>query len=383
MEQEQEQEQDLPNQEDQELELINPYCLFVSSNVPNWLMRIPDISHGAKLCYGRLCQYAGQNGKCFPTQRALAEELSVTRKAISAYIRELKRYKLIISVSKGLGKSNEYKFVKHEAMEFRNDEISSKSESNKVTPKDKIVANMGNVVTPPCNLIEVPPSVRLLLSTKENQLREKREREDQEPSLSSNNIFSINDNINLDIKGAIDNIRTKWKTWVHAYNLNDKTYISDSKIETLLADPLFDFDKLLAQIAVSNRLRGIGRGNSKSNTVTLKAIVENDNFRQQIMDGVFSNDNVVMAVVFDKSKESDFEVFKARIELNKTFQRKYNDADLVHYHEALESWARRNNRKSADWIEEAINFMRLDSEKDGLKIAAQNRFHIREGYGEN
>lgn len=81
--------------------------------IPNWLMRRPEISQGAKLCYGRMCQFNGENGKCFPKQITLAEELGVSERQINAYIAELGQAQLISIIRPGLGQSNTYEFLWH------------------------------------------------------------------------------------------------------------------------------------------------------------------------------------------------------------------------------------------------------------------------------
>jgi Helix-turn-helix domain len=65
---------------------IIPWKRFIASMSPNWLMRRREISKGAKLCYARLAQYAGQDGACFPKQCTLASELGVSERTVNNYI---------------------------------------------------------------------------------------------------------------------------------------------------------------------------------------------------------------------------------------------------------------------------------------------------------
>lgn len=74
---------------------INPYMLFIGCNVPNWLMQSDIVSQGAKLCYGRLCQYSGADGRCFPKKVTLAKDLGVTKSGAWKYVEELKKALLI------------------------------------------------------------------------------------------------------------------------------------------------------------------------------------------------------------------------------------------------------------------------------------------------
>jgi Helix-turn-helix domain len=92
---------------------INPYKLFVGSFVPNWLLRRKEVSPGAKLCYARLCQYAGQAGEAFPYQESLAEELGVSLRQAQEYLKELQQHRLIESRQRGFQQSNVYRFLNH------------------------------------------------------------------------------------------------------------------------------------------------------------------------------------------------------------------------------------------------------------------------------
>ena len=68
---------------------FNPFALFVGSFIPNCLMRTNLISSGAKLCWARLAQYAGQNGQAWPSQEELAVELGVSERTVRNYLKEL------------------------------------------------------------------------------------------------------------------------------------------------------------------------------------------------------------------------------------------------------------------------------------------------------
>ena len=105
---------------------INPYKMFSSSMIPNWLLERKEISAGAKLCYARLAQYAGKNGECFPLQKTLAQELGVSPRTVRDYISELVVQGLIVSQQTGLTKPNRYFFLKHPWMSgFLNDRRNS------------------------------------------------------------------------------------------------------------------------------------------------------------------------------------------------------------------------------------------------------------------
>lgn len=96
---------------------INPYRLFVGSFVPNWLLRAPTISHGAKLVYARLCQYADKStGEAWPNQAELAAEIGTSERQARRYIAELVAAGLIECHRRGLGECNAYRFLHHPMM---------------------------------------------------------------------------------------------------------------------------------------------------------------------------------------------------------------------------------------------------------------------------
>ena len=58
-------------------EPFNPFRLFNGLFVPEALARRRGLSPGAKLAYGRLARYAGQDGQCYPAVPTLAREIGV------------------------------------------------------------------------------------------------------------------------------------------------------------------------------------------------------------------------------------------------------------------------------------------------------------------
>jgi Helix-turn-helix domain len=98
-------------------EPFNPYKLFIGSFVPNWLMRRTEISQGAKLCYARLAQYAGEGGHAHPAQETLARELAVSGRQVRKYVKELIASELLMTHQFGLAQTNAYVFLWHKWME--------------------------------------------------------------------------------------------------------------------------------------------------------------------------------------------------------------------------------------------------------------------------
>lgn len=215
-------------------------------------------------------------------------------------------------------------------------------------------------------------------------LKENKETKEKESdSLSQETLLSKEDQELL----SIDNLKHRWKVLAIALNLSNNVDIDDISVSNCLADPLFDFDKITIAIQNSKRLRGIGKGNSKTNAVTFQSIINDANFRQQIMDGVFSDANQAIPVLFKDSPQHDYENFKSEIINHPTFLKRYKGADVEYYYDELKSWAKKTCKKSGDWVEEGLNFMRLDVEGTGLKTGGgkvpQLQIKVRDGYGQD
>jgi hypothetical protein len=57
--------------------------------VPESLLKYPDLPPSAKLLYGRLARFAGEDGRCFPSVETLAAELGMTVRQIQRLIGKL------------------------------------------------------------------------------------------------------------------------------------------------------------------------------------------------------------------------------------------------------------------------------------------------------
>jgi hypothetical protein len=92
---------------------FNPFGLFHGVFIPEALTRFKGLSPGAKIAYGRLVRYAGQDGVCYPRQTTLSREIGVSDRQVRSYLRELTALRFIKVVRKGLGAPNEYVFLWH------------------------------------------------------------------------------------------------------------------------------------------------------------------------------------------------------------------------------------------------------------------------------
>lgn len=110
---------------------FNPYRRFVGSLVPDAIMKSGDLSATAKLCYGRLARYAGEDGRCFPSMQTLAKELRVTERAARNNVRQLERAGLLRRRSQP-GKTNWFEFLWDPRLEssLRRNDGTSKGRNN-------------------------------------------------------------------------------------------------------------------------------------------------------------------------------------------------------------------------------------------------------------
>ena len=92
-------------------QIFNPYALFTGALVPEALCRCRSLRPGAKICYGRLARYGGQDGDCYPSVPALAIEIGVSTRQCRSYLRKLEEEKFIRRVSRGNGHAKRYEFL--------------------------------------------------------------------------------------------------------------------------------------------------------------------------------------------------------------------------------------------------------------------------------
>jgi len=59
------------------------------------ITRDPNLSHAAKLLYGRLCLFAGKNGMCNPSHETLAREVCLSVRRVLVVLAELRAYGLV------------------------------------------------------------------------------------------------------------------------------------------------------------------------------------------------------------------------------------------------------------------------------------------------
>ena len=78
------------------------------TQVPNFILKEPNLSIGAKLAYAMFLSYAWHNESCFPGQDRLAEDMGISRSRVTQLITELQKMNLITVQRRGQGKTNVY-----------------------------------------------------------------------------------------------------------------------------------------------------------------------------------------------------------------------------------------------------------------------------------
>lgn len=91
-----------------QLDTLDPTTRFGFTQVPNFILRDPNLSIGAKLTYAMFLSYAWHNDLCFPGQERLAGDMGMSVPSVSKFIAELADHSLISVQRRGLGKTNLY-----------------------------------------------------------------------------------------------------------------------------------------------------------------------------------------------------------------------------------------------------------------------------------
>lgn len=78
------------------------------TQIPNAILRRPDVTSGAKITYMALLSYAWQKDSCFPGQETLALDTGVGKRSVIRYLQELQGAGLLEIKRRGLGLTNVY-----------------------------------------------------------------------------------------------------------------------------------------------------------------------------------------------------------------------------------------------------------------------------------
>lgn len=90
------------------LNTADPIARHGFTQLPNFILRNPDISANAKTAYSLMLSFAWHNNLCFPGQERLAELMGTHVSTVSRAIAELEASSLIEIERRGQGKTNLY-----------------------------------------------------------------------------------------------------------------------------------------------------------------------------------------------------------------------------------------------------------------------------------
>jgi Helix-turn-helix domain len=89
-------------------EAADPVSAQGFTQVPNFILKMPTLSVGAKVVYAMFISYGWHNDFCFPGQDRLAKDIGMTRPRVTQLIGELEKGGLIEIERRGQGKTNVY-----------------------------------------------------------------------------------------------------------------------------------------------------------------------------------------------------------------------------------------------------------------------------------
>jgi hypothetical protein len=90
------------------LNTADPVARDGFTQLPNFILRNPAISIGAKTVYSLFISYAWHNNFCFPGQETLAKAIGMSVGSVNAFIKELEAVSLIEIERRGQGRTNLY-----------------------------------------------------------------------------------------------------------------------------------------------------------------------------------------------------------------------------------------------------------------------------------
>jgi len=78
------------------------------TQVPNFLLRMKEITSGDKMTFAMILSYKWQNDSCFPGQATLAKDMGVDERTVRRHIQALQVAGLLLIQQRGQGKTNIY-----------------------------------------------------------------------------------------------------------------------------------------------------------------------------------------------------------------------------------------------------------------------------------
>jgi Helix-turn-helix domain len=90
------------------LNTLDPVSRDGFVQIPNFILKDPSLSVGAKVAYSMFISYAWHNKSCFPGQERLALDMGMSRSRVTEFIGELEKAGLVSIQRRGQGKTNIY-----------------------------------------------------------------------------------------------------------------------------------------------------------------------------------------------------------------------------------------------------------------------------------
>ncbi len=121
---------------------IDMRARFLFSPFPDYMFRNKNLSWAAKCCYCRLIHYTrlGTDGRCYPSQKTLSEDMNLSTRQIYSLIQELVN-EGFLAIKKATGrdvydhKHDEYLFVNHpDCLDVFTDQNFSSSQDKNTYP---------------------------------------------------------------------------------------------------------------------------------------------------------------------------------------------------------------------------------------------------------
>jgi len=90
------------------LEGFDPVTAGGFTQVPNFILKNPDLSSNAKVAYSMLLSYAWNNNRVFPGQERMANDMGTSRPTVTKAIGELEQAGYLEIRRRGQGLTNIY-----------------------------------------------------------------------------------------------------------------------------------------------------------------------------------------------------------------------------------------------------------------------------------
>ncbi len=99
-------------------EAFNPFRMFTGVFVSEALLGMKGLSAAAKLLYGQLCRYAGEDGNAYPSYSTLGKDLGLSKRQVMRVASELKDAELITTRKRRIAGTNQqtsnvFEFIWH------------------------------------------------------------------------------------------------------------------------------------------------------------------------------------------------------------------------------------------------------------------------------